>query len=158
MGNPVIDLLEENLDAIEVVARPIKKAFVKDRNGTSNAKELSVQDFIASYLTSDYQIKKGHIYSMNDVSDNIDCVVLLPNHPKLTTPKREIILAEGVHAAIEIKPDISTLTKRAEFHRGLKQIQSVKKINRSKNPYNGLVEDYFHRIPGIIFSFKSRIK
>lgn len=156
MGNAVIDSLEENLDSIEIVAKPTRKAFAKDRNSTGNAKEVSVQEFITSYLTLDCRIKKGHIYSLNDTSDNIDCVVLLPSHPKLITPKREIILAEGVHAAIEIKPDISTLTKGSEFHRGLKQIQSVKNINRGRNPYNGFLEDWFHRIPGIIFSFKSQ--
>ncbi len=46
-------------------------------------KEYSVNDFIASYLTQDYNVKKGKIYSLTRENNNIDCVVLAPNHPKL---------------------------------------------------------------------------
>lgn len=163
MVNPVVALLEENLRYIKVVAEPTVKGLTSDRDATGNVKEITVQQFIASYLTSDYQVKKGSIFSRNGTSKNIDCVVLFPNHPKLFTPIREIIIAEGVYAAIEIKPDIATLTKKSEFHRGLMQIQSVKKIERKRvqlnlNYFGGRSSqsDYFDKIPGIIFSFKSQ--
>jgi len=163
MANPVITSLEENLRHIKVVAEPTVGGFTSDRVNTGDFRELTVQQFIASYLTSDYQIKKGSIYSKNATSNNIDCVVLFPNHPKLNTPIREVIIAEGVYSAIEVKPDIATLTENSEFHRGLLQIQSVKKIERQRVQLNLSAlggrtrqSDYFDKIPGIIFSFKSQ--
>ena len=163
MDNPVIASLEENLKYIVVVAQPTVKGFRADRGNTGDHRELTVQQFIASYLTSDYQIKKGNIFSKNSVSKNIDCVVLFPNHPKLNTPVREVIIAEGVYAAIEVKPDIATLTEDSEFHRGLLQIQSVKQIERKRVHFDfsfmggrGKQSDYFNKIPSIIFSFKSQ--
>lgn len=161
--NAVISSLEENLRKITLIAEPTSPAFTKDRGNTGDAKELTVQEFIASYLTSDYQIKKGCIYSKTDASKNIDCVVLFPNHPRLITPLREVIIAEGVYAAIEVKPDISTLTDDSEFYRGLLQIQSVKRIERKRfqiglhNILGGSQPSaYFDKIPSIIFSFKSQ--
>jgi len=66
------------------------------------------------------------------------------------------MLAEGVHAAIEVKPDISTLTENSEFHRALKQMASVKKLKRQIQfmPTGYIPPD--HSIPSIIFSNKSR--
>lgn len=161
--NPVIASLEENLRHIKVVAEPTVSGFTKDRGNTGDYRELTVQQFIASYLTTDYQIKKGSVFSKNETSKNIDCVVLFPNHPKLNTPVREVIIAEGVYTAIEVKPDIATLTENSEFHRSLLQIQSVKKIERKRVQINLVAlggrpkqSDYFDRIPGIIFSFKSQ--
>lgn len=163
MANPVIASLEENLRHIRVVAEPTVPGFTTDKGNTGDFRELTVQQFIASYLTTDYQLKKGSIFSKNATSNNIDCVVLFPNHPKLNTPVREVIIAEGVYSAIEIKPDIATLTEGSEFHRGLQQIQSVKKIERKRVQLNLSAlggrpkqSDYFDRIPGIIFSFHSQ--
>lgn len=161
--NPVIASLEENLRHIKVVAEPTVAGFTKDKGNTGDYRELTVQQFIASYLTTDYQIKKGNIFSKNATSNNIDCVVLFPNHPKLNTPVREVIIAEGVYAAVEVKPDIAILTEGSEFHRSLLQIQSVKKIERQRVQFNLAAlggrpkqSDYFDKIPGIIFSFKSQ--
>ncbi|MDB5013964.1 MAG: hypothetical protein JWQ25_2166 [Daejeonella sp.] len=161
--NAVIASLEENLRHIKVVAEPTVPGFTKDRGNTGDYRELTVQQFIGNYLTSDYQIKKGSIFSKNATSNNIDCVILFPNHPKLNTPIREVIIAEGVYAAIEVKPDISTLTVNSEFHRALLQIQSVKQIERKRvqidlSALGGRPKksEYFDRIPGIIFSFKSQ--
>lgn len=164
MANPVIASLEENLRNIRVVAEPTVAGFTTDKGNTGDFREVTVQQFISCYLTSDYQIKKGSVFSKNETSNNIDCVVLFPNHPRLNTPVREVIIAEGVYAAIEIKPDIATLTESSEFHRGLLQIQSVKKIERKRVQLNLKVlggrskqSEYFDRIPGIIFSFKSQV-
>jgi hypothetical protein len=84
-----------------------------------------VKQFLESIFPSSYRIKKGPIYNLNNFSQEIDCVILSPNHSPMQTPKREVILAEGVFAAIEIKPDISTLTDDSEFNRGLMQIKSI---------------------------------
>ena len=161
--NPVISSLEENLRHIKVVSEPTVAGFTQDKGNTGDYRELTVQQFIASYLTIDYQIKKGNIFSKNVTSNNIDCVVLFPNHPKLNTPVREVIIAEGVYAAVEVKPDIATLTEGSEFHRSLLQIQSVKKIKRQRVQFDLATlggrpkqSEYFDKIPGIIFSFKSQ--
>jgi hypothetical protein len=121
----------ENLRHIEVVAASTVEAFRRDRTNTGDAKEITVKEFIERYLPADYRVKKGAIYAQHGESQNIDCVVLAPIHPQLTTPVREVILAEGVYAAVEVKPDISVLTDQGEFLRGLKQIESVKALVRA---------------------------
>lgn len=157
--NAVIGSLFENLDQIEIIFKETHFPFQNDKGNTGDAKEYSIQEFISSYLTSDYRIEKGCIYSLENNSNNIDCVILAPNHPKLTTPKRKIILAEGVYAAIEIKPDIKN---KVEFLRGLKQIKSIKKLKRKTYvpDFSRLMKteprkDYENRIPSVLFSVKS---
>ena len=152
----------ENLRAIELVNIPTVDAFKKDRTNTSDSKEITVKEFIERYLPADYRVKRGIIYSQDAESHNIDCVVLSPIHPALATPVREVMLAEGVYAAVEVKPDISVLTEGGELLRGLKQIKSVKNLKRTveaidlsrllKTPQR---PEYFNKIPSVIFSFKS---
>jgi hypothetical protein len=161
--NPVIESLKENLRQIKLVAEPTEAGFTNDRGNTGDKKEVTIQQFIASYLTSDYKVKKGCIYNKTGASKNIDCVVLFPNHPELITPMRDVIIAEGVYAAIEVKPDIATLTATSEFHRAVLQIQSVKQLARKRvqidmSMFGGssLPSPYFDKIPGVIFSFKSQ--
>ncbi len=161
--NPVIESLKENLRQIELIFEPTEQGFKNDRGNTGDKKEVTIQQFISSYLTSDYKTKKGCIYTKTEFSNNIDCVVLFPNHPELITPLREVIIAEGVYAAIEVKPDIATLTESSEFHRALIQIQSVKKLKRSRVQFDlqslggrSIQSPYFDKIPGIIFSFRSQ--
>src|SRR5690606_23181630 len=98
-------------------------------------------------------------------SNEIDCVLLAPNHPVLTTPIREVIVAEGVHAAIELKPDISNLSKKSgtEIKRSLDQIKSVKNLEREilrLEPILSLghkkLNKYFDKIPSFLFSFTSK--
>jgi len=105
--NAVIGSLFENLDQIELIYKETYAPFKKDKGNTGDSKEYSIQEFIAAYLTNEYRIEKGSIFSLNGAqSNNIDCVILAPNHPMLTTPKRKIILAEGVFAAVEVKPEL----------------------------------------------------
>lgn len=160
--NAVFGSILENLSAIELVLEPTIEAFKGDRTYTGDSREITVNNFIRSYLPSDFQVKKGKIYSLKSSSNNIDCVVLAPNHPRLITPKREVILAEGVYAAIEVKPDISVLTENSELFRALKQIESVKKLDRQTEFFTTLKKlnspvkpDYFYKIPSVIFSFHS---
>jgi hypothetical protein len=152
----ILDAIKENLRHIKISFEPTESAFRKDTLKTSNSRELSVKEFIESYFPQSYQVRKGLIYSIDSESREIDCVLLAPNHPRLITPVRDIIIAEGVHAAIEIKPDISTLTESSEFHRGLNQISSVKRLKRkiSFMPTGYIPPD--HSIPSVIFSNKSR--
>lgn len=160
--NAVFGTILENLRAIEIVEVLTIDVFKKDRTNTGDSKELTVSQFIERYLPSDYKVKKGIIYSLDSQSNNIDCVVLAPNHPALNTPVREVILAEGVYAAIEVKPDITVLTDKGEFNRGLSQIRSVKNLSREPDIWdlNQLTNkpkksSYYKKIPSIIFSHKS---
>jgi hypothetical protein len=161
--NAVHGSIIENLKLIEIVYEETVDAFKKDRTNTSDSKEVTINEFISSYFPSNFQIKlQSKIYSRKQETNNIDCIILAPNHPNLITPKREVILAEGVHSAIEVKPNIVTLTEKGEFYRGLLQVKSVKNIVRdtqriefwkldgSKKP-----SDYFDKIPCVIFSSKS---
>lgn len=161
--NAVHGSILENLDLIEIVYEKTVDAFKGDRTNTSDSKEVTVSQFIESYLPYDFQVKnRSKIYSKTQETNNIDCVVLAPNHPRLITPKREVVLAEGVFFAIEVKPDISTLTINSEFYRGLQQIKSVKNIDReiekldlSKLMGTPPTPKYYNKIPGIIFTSKS---
>jgi len=161
--NAVHGTIIENLKLIEIIYEETTEVFKKDRTNTSDIKEITVNQFISSYLSNDFQVKaRSKIYSRTQETNNIDCVVLAPNHPKLITPKREVTLAEGVFAAIEVKPDISTLTEKSEFYKGLLQIKSVKNIIREveRLDFLGLPEEeqtpkYYDKIPGVIFSSKS---
>lgn len=152
----VMDAIRENLRKIQIVFEPTEASFKADTKQTGDAKELTVRQFLESYFPTSYNVRKGLIYSQNGSSREIDCVLLAPNHPPLVTPVREVILAEGVHAAIEVKPDISTLTESSEFYRGLMQVQSVKRLKREVAylPTNELPAD--NEIPCAIFSAKSR--
>ena len=157
--NPVLGSLLENLDLIEIIFKETHDAFKNDRQNTGDSKEYTVQEFIECYLTNDFRIKKGSIYSKDSHSNNIDCVILAPNHPILTTPKRSIILAEGVFAAVEVKPDIAN---KIEFNRGLEQVKSIKALNRktfipdlSRLTKTAPTPDFKKKIPSIIFSAKS---
>lgn len=152
----VLDAIRENLRKIKIVFEPTEVSFKADTKQTGDAKELTVKQFLESFFPISYKVRKGLIYSQKGHSREIDCVLLAPNHPPLVTPVRELILAEGVHAAIEVKPDISTLTEGSEFYRGLMQAQSVKRLKREVAylPTNELPAD--NQIPCAIFSAKSR--
>lgn len=152
----ILDAIRENLRKIQIVFEPTETSFKADTKQTGDAKELTVRYFLESFFPSTYKVRKGLIYSQEGVSREIDCVLLAPNHPPLVTPVREVIIAEGVHAAIEVKPDISTLSGGSEFYRGLMQVQSVKRLKReiAHLPTNEFPAE--HEIPCAIFSGKSR--
>lgn len=156
--NAVIGAIFENLKHLEIIFEPTHKSFVKDTKNTGDSKEVSVQDFLMSFFPTTYHFSKGKIYSLDGETNEIDCVIKAPNHPKLLTPKREVIISEGVYAAIEVKPDISTLTEKSEFHRALNQIKSVKNLKRDLPTLftEGEVPDAVKKIPCVIFSKKSR--
>ena len=161
--NAVHGSILENLRYIKIIHEETVEVFKGDRTNTGDSKELTLNQFVESYLPYDYQVKeKSKIYSKEEETNNIDCVILSPNHPRLITPIRSVILAEGVYAAIEVKPNISTLTEKSEFYRSLKQIKSVKKIKRSTEKIEMWNLDgserppsYFDKIPAVIFSSKS---
>lgn len=156
---PVHDAIRESLGAIEIVFTPTLPSFQRDRSKTADGKERSVTEFLESYFPSDWSVKKGPIYDQyGNVSSEVDCVVCVPQHPPCRTPKRDLILAEGVHAAIEVKPDISSLGDESELARSLRQAASVKRMSRKisfSNP--GKAKSWpkeIHRIPYAILADK----
>ena len=157
--NPIMDALYEYIDDFNLKFGDTKETFKKAKLSTSDRKEEIVKDFFASFFPVGYEFSRGEIFDYYNISNSIDCVIKTPEHPRLKTPMRpEIILAEGVYAAIEVKPDISTLTDRGEFYRALKQCKTVKKLKRSFT--NSKLENMdktksYQKIPFIIFSKKS---
>lgn len=156
--NEVLGAIIENLKQIEITFDTTLEPFKKDTKQTGDSREITVKQFLESFFPLTYKVKKGPIYSLDSNSQEIDCVILAPNHPPLITPKREVILSEGVYAAVEVKPDIRTLTTNSELYRALVQVQSVKKLKRTLPILftEGDVPEEFHRIPCIIFSKYSR--
>lgn len=152
----VMDAIRENLKKIDIVFEPTLASFKTDTKQTGDAKEITVKEFLEAFFPSNYRVKKGLIFSQTGVSREIDCVLLAPNHPPIITPVRELIVAEGVHAAIEIKSDISTLSIGSEFYRGLMQVQSVKRLKREVAYLCTDEVSPTHEIPCAIFSAKSR--
>ena len=157
--NPIIDALYEYIEDFNIKFADTKETFKKAKLSTSDRKEEIVREFFSSFFPEGYNISRGEIFDYNNISNSIDCVIKTPDHPKLKTPMRpEIILAEGVYAAIEVKPDISTLTQKSEFRRALNQCKSVKKLCRNNDMWriNEVDADQdYKRIPFIIFSKKS---
>ena len=163
--NPVFDAVKENLQQIKIVFSPTPEAFRPDRKQTGDSRETSVSEFLQRFFPSSYAIKKKPIYSKDACSCEIDCVILSEIHPPLGSMKRTVIIAEGVFAAVEVKPDISTLTKKSEFYRALQQVQTVKRIDRlwkkgfadsRKMPKEPSMLADFSKIPTFIFCEKSR--
>lgn len=157
--NPIIDALYEYIDDFNLKFDETKETFKKAKLSTSDRKEEIVKEFFSSFLPNGYEISRGEIFDYENISNSIDCVIKTPEHPKLKTPMRpEIILAEGVYAAIEVKPDISTLTDKSEFNRALNQCKSVKKLNRNIEMahLNKLDKNKrYKKIPFVIFSKKA---
>jgi hypothetical protein len=156
--NAVFGAILENFQKINIIFEETIDAFLKDRKQTGDSKEITVKEFLESFLPNSYCVKKAPIYDLlSSASNEIDCVILAPNHPRLITPKREVVVAEGVYAAIEVKPDISTLTDDSEFSRALKQVQSVKKLKRDIPLLltEGNIPNEIKQIPCGIFSKKS---
>lgn len=142
------------------IATAFKKASVKG-TGTpqevADFREMHFNKFISKYFPFPHRVCKSQIIdSYGNESNSIDCVVLNPNHPYIVDidGKFNVVLADGTDVAIEIKPDISDKT---ELHRGLKQISTVKKLDRreghvfSNDPK--LIE-LARKIPTFIFTLK----
>ena len=159
MNRVIHDALRESIAGIELTFGPTLPSFKRDRFQTSSGREQSVAQFLESYFPSDWSVKKGPIFDIEgNASAEVDCVLCIPQHPPCRTPNRDIILADGVYAAVEVKPDITTLTENGELARSLKQANSVKQIKRKikvSKVFSSHLESKppeFHRIPYVVFS------
>jgi hypothetical protein len=98
----------------------------------SDRREIALTKFLKKFFPFPYRIAKGNIRdSFGNSSMSIDCVLLNPSHPYTTSNEINfsIILADGVDAAIEVKPKLNS---DKEIERSLKQITSVKKLTRKR--------------------------
>jgi hypothetical protein len=98
----------------------------------SDRREIALTKFLKKFFPFPYRIAKGNIrdsYGLSSMS--IDCVLLNPSHPYTTSDKINfsVILADGVDAAIEVKPKLNS---DKEIERSLNQIASVKRLTRKR--------------------------
>jgi hypothetical protein len=128
---PIHAALRESLKGIDIKFQTAPLAFRKDKFQTGQSRELSVKEFLESFFPSGWSVKKGPIFDREGTtSDEVDCALCIPEHPPCLTSNRQLILAERVYAAIEVKPDLTSLGKKSEFRRALDQCDSVKKLKR----------------------------
>jgi len=84
-------------------------------------RETALQSTLRTYFPFPFRVAKGGIVdSYGRISGSVDCILVNPMHP-YTIDRHEnfkLILADGVDAAIEVKPDIS---EKGELYRGLEQ-------------------------------------
>lgn len=128
-------------------------------NGTpqevAERREKHVTAFLRKYFPPPVAVAKGIIEdSYGARSNSIDCVLLSAAHPRLldTNGNYSVILADGVDAAIEVKPDIA---KKSELVRALIQGKSVKLLRRTRHGVFGKHEDHHLQIPYAILASTS---
>lgn len=99
-------------------------------------RENAVRSFLARFYPNPYRVVKGKIHDSfeNGPSNSIDCILVNPVHPHLidSQKKFQLLFADGVDWALEVKPDLSN-TK--ELKRALAQGISIKKLRRVKGPF-----------------------
>jgi uncharacterized protein DUF6602 len=125
-------------------------------------RESALQSTLSNYFPFPFRVAKGGIVdSFGHKSASVDCILVNPLHP-YTIDRREnfkLIFAEGVNAAIEVKPDIS---QREELHRALEQGLTVKALRRAETalamPEREGEEavEYSLRVPYFVFAMKAK--
>ena len=125
-------------------------------------RESALQSTLSNYFPFPYRVAKGGIVdSYGRRSASVDCILVNPLHP-YTIDRREnfkLIFADGVNAAIEVKPDIS---QKDELYRGLEQGLKVKALRRAETalamPEQEGKEavEYSLRVPYFIFAMKAK--
>jgi hypothetical protein len=125
-------------------------------------RESALQSTLSNYFPFPFRVAKGGIVdSYGRKSASVDCILVNPLHP-YTIDRREnfkLIFAEGVNAAIEVKPDIS---QREELHRALMQGLTVKALRRAETalamPEREGEEavEYSLRVPYFVFAMKAK--
>jgi hypothetical protein len=161
--------MEDLLAHIRADAKDLRHEVQKaSRQGRGTSQEISdfrenaLQSFLQNYFPFPYRIAKGGIRdSRGNKSDSIDCILVNPFHPYTidSRDKFKIILADGVDAAVEVKPDIS---RKTELIRGLEQGLTVKALRRTRTPLLKIsspseeMVNYSLRTPYFIFATKAK--
>jgi hypothetical protein len=132
---------------------------------TATFREGAFRDFLRRFYPAPYRIVQGKIHDLFDhePSHSIDSIIVNPIHPHLidTEGKFKLLLADGIDAAIEVKPDISNTT---ELERALKQGVSVKKLSQVTGPlilsdrHPKYIQDFSKKNPIFCFHFKGKSK
>lgn len=159
----LVDILKDEGAALAVEFRKASNLGEGTPQEIAEFRENAFRTFISRFYPAPYQVVKGKIHdSFGDhPSASIDCVLVNPAHPHLidSQGKFQLLLADGVDFAIEVKPDLSI---RDELHRGLKQGVSVKRLQRIRGPIlltnrkpERVVEES-QRIPYFIIAQKGR--
>ena len=128
----------------------------------SDYREAIFKSVLKKYFPTSLAMAKGIIRDKSGLkSPSIDAVMLNASHPNTAgvEGKHDLILAEAVDFAIEIKPNLS---RKDEIHRGLKQIQKLKQLRRSvsifpsfRDPEAAHVAELGKYIPAIIWGEES---
>lgn len=155
------------MEIFEFESRKIMRAFeeasikYKTPDDVATYREQAFRDFLEQYLPLSYRVGKGEIIDKNPgpQSAQVDCIICTPYHPyTFRKSERGLFFAEGVGAVIEVKPDITDLR---ELRRGINQIRSVKKLERSivEDSMMMVGDEYertkWRKIPCMLFSNKS---
>lgn len=149
------------------IALAFEKASIQGRGTPQEVAEFRenhFREFISRYFPWPHRVAKGNIIdSFGMESASIDCVVLNPVHPHTIDrfEKFSVILAGGVDAVVELKPDISNTE---ELHRGLRQIQTVKRLTRKESPFllqrlnprPAHIVEHSKKIPAFLFAVKAK--
>jgi hypothetical protein len=156
-SRPIHDALRESLKGIDISFQPVSTTFRKDKVQTANSREISVKTFLESFFPSGWSVKKGPIFDKEgNSSGEVDCALCVSEHPPCLTPNRQLIFAEGVHAAVEVKPDLTSLGDKTEFRRALDQCCSVKRLKRAIFFPSTTIQASWpidvHKIPYVIFA------
>jgi hypothetical protein len=142
-----------------------KRASIQGR-GTSQDiatfRESALQSTLSNYFPFPFRVAKGGIVdSYGRRSASVDCILVNPLHP-YTIDRREnfkLIFAEGVNAAVEVKPDIS---QKDELYRGLAQGLTVKALRRAETALSMPEQEgeeavkYSLRVPYFVFAMKAK--
>lgn len=149
----------------EIITEIDSSLYSGSPEAVAGGRENALREILSRFFPRTYDLAKGKIYDLEgNNSDSIDIVALDPKHPKLRNARGEIelLLAEGIHCAIELKPDLSDLPdnfgaarrQKPEIIRALEQVRSVKRLNRGevgrmKNllPRSDQYYEYARRIP-----------
>jgi hypothetical protein len=148
-------------DALELESK-FRRASIEGK-GTSQEiadfREHALQDFVQRFFPFPHRVTKGKVRdTFGAISDSVDCIVCNPNHPYTvdTHGKFRLIFAEGVDAAIEVKPDVGA---SAELLRGLEQGLSVKALKRRNPPtlmLGGWEYERAFYVPYVIFAMRCK--
>ena len=154
--NKLAELLE--IELLELRAG-FKRASLEGR-GTpqevADRREGVMRDFFTQYFPFPFRVVKGQIAdSYGKESASIDCLVLDSSHPYTVDSKTKltsVIMADGVDYAVEVKGDLKS---QGEIERVLKQMYSVKKLQRVRTA--ALLNDkkyieWFQKVPCIIYA------
>jgi hypothetical protein len=172
---PASERLREHLGRLvdEIQATISSGLYSGSPEAVASNREEVLSEILSRFLPRTFDLGKGKIYDANGgLSDSIDTVILAGNHPKFRNARSqiEILLADGVYAAIELKPVLTDLPDLAldraqppELWRALSQARSVKQLKRVTS---GLLptfaaqrstelDDYSRRVPAYIVTGKA---